>query len=267
MMLITKIEVQKQNKNRFHVYVDKGQGEEYGFSVHEDILIQFGLRKGLELDDFDVIEIQYGDKARKAYHKAIEYLGLKMRSKKEVHDFLMKKNVSEHLIQEVLQLLTEKNYINDQEYANAYVRTQIHTNKKGPQLIQKELEEKGINHSSIDAALSQFTKEKQIDLAYKLAEKYNRKTNQLSSAELKRKMEADLLRKGFSFDIIEIVKEMMPVQQSSEEEWEALSKQAEKATRRYASYDRNMLKQKLKQFLYRKGFSVELIDQYLQEIE
>lgn len=266
-MIITKLEVQKNHSDRFNVYIDKGNGEEYGFSVHLDTLVKFQLRKGLELDELDMIEIQYGDEARKAYNQAIEYLGFKMRTENEVRLYLQKKEFPEHMIEEVIKQLTKQNYLNDKEYAFAYVRTQIRSNKKGPKVIQKELEAKGVESSYIDEALEQFTEELQIQIAYQLAEKFQLKTERLSFTQLKKKMEETLVRRGFAFDIIQIVLEMMPVKQSSDEEFEALVKQAEKALRRYERFDDYTKKQKLKQTLYRKGFSLELINRYIEEIE
>ncbi|WP_243291565.1 recombination regulator RecX [Bacillus sp. FJAT-47783] len=266
-MYITKIEVQKNNSDRFNIFVNKGKGEEYGFSVHKDTLVKFGLRKGLELDDIELIEIQFGDETKKAYNSAIEYLGFKMRTEQEVRRHLRKKEVGEHIVDDVIKQLTGQNYVNDEEYASLYVRTQIRSNKKGPIVIQKELEEKGVKPSYIKAALKQFTKEMQIDIAYKLAGKFQSKTERLSFIQLKQKIEETLIRRGFSFEIIQTVLEMMPVEQSSDEEWGALIKQAEKAMKRYDRFDGYTKKQKLKQSLFRKGFSIELIERYIDEIE
>ncbi|WP_243388073.1 recombination regulator RecX [Bacillus kexueae] len=267
MITITKLEVQKYDTNRLNVYIDKGFGEEYGFSVHKDTMIKFGLRKGLELDEVDLIEIEYGDEARKAYNKAVEYLGYKMRTEEEVREHLLKKEYDEHIVEDVVNKLQKQGYINDEEYAFAFVRTQIRSNKKGPSVIRKELEGKGVHSTYIQAALKEFSEEKQVEIAYQLAEKFQKKTERLSFIQLKQKIEETLVRRGFSFKIIQIVFEMMPVEQSSDEEWEALKKNAEKAMRRYDRHDDYTKKLKVKQALYRKGFSLELIERYLEEIE
>lgn len=266
-MFITRIEVQKNNPKKFNIYVNKGHEEEFGFSVMEDTLVKFGLRKGLELNEFDVIEIQYGDEMRKAYNQAVEYLGYKMRTKKEVYEHLSNKNVSEQIVLEVLQYLIDQKYIDDEEYVKAYVRTQINTSKKGPLMIKKELQEKGITDSMIEEALTQYTNEQQIDVAYKIAEKYLTKSENISFLQMKQKIEQSLLRKGFPFSIINIVLDMLPKEENDEKEWMAICTQAEKAKRRYAKYDPYTATQKLKQFLYRKGFSMDLIERYMNENE
>lgn len=91
MAVITKIEVQKRSKERFNIYIDKGQGEEYGFSVNEVILIKHGLQKGLEIDEIALGNILYNEEVQKAYLQAISYLSYQMRTKLEIEDFLRKK--------------------------------------------------------------------------------------------------------------------------------------------------------------------------------
>lgn len=93
MAVITKIEVQKRSKERFNIYIDKGQGEEYGFSVNEVILIKHGLQKGLEIDEIALGNILYNEEVQKAYLQAISYLSYQMRTKLEIEDFLRKKKL------------------------------------------------------------------------------------------------------------------------------------------------------------------------------
>lgn len=91
MAVITKIEVQKRSKERFNIYIDKGQGEEYGFSVDQVILMKHGLQKGLEIDEIELGNILYNEEVQKAYLQAISYLSYQMRTKQEIEDFLRKK--------------------------------------------------------------------------------------------------------------------------------------------------------------------------------
>lgn len=91
MTVITKIEVQKRSKERFNIYIDKGQGEEYGFSVNQSILMKHGLQKGLEIDEVALGNILYNEEVQKAYLQAISYLSYQMRTKQEIEDFLRKK--------------------------------------------------------------------------------------------------------------------------------------------------------------------------------
>ena len=137
MAVITKIEVQKRSKERFNIYIDKGQGEEYGFSVDQVILIKHGLQKGLEIDEIELGNILYNEEVQKAYLQAISYLSYQMRTKQEIEDFLRKKEVGQAIISEVVSKLLHDRYINDKEYAVLYTRTQSNVNRK-VQLLLKE---------------------------------------------------------------------------------------------------------------------------------
>ncbi|MBO1515571.1 recombination regulator RecX [Metabacillus bambusae] len=263
MAIITKITAQKHSDDRLNIFLDDGTGEKYAFSVDQDVFIKYNLQKGKELDEFDISEIQYGDEIKKAYNKALEFLSYRMRSIKEVEDHLRKKEYNDAIIQEVIFKLKEYRYVDDLEFALAYVRTQWQTNGKGPSVIKRELAGKGIEQAFIEQALLQYTQSAQIEEAVNHAEKVLKKNNKLSNVQLKQKLEQHIMRKGFSYDIISIALEEVKVEQEESEEWAALQKHAEKAKKRYQNEDSYHYKLKMKQFLFRKGFSIEIIDQYL----
>lgn len=267
MAIITKITAQKHSDDRLNIFLDDGKGEKYAFSVDQDVFIRFNLQKGKELDEFDIIEIQYGDEVKKAYNKALEYLSYRMRSIKEVEDHLRKKEYNDTIIQEVVFKLKEYRYVDNLEFANAYVRTHWQTNGKGPSVIKLELAGKGIEQAYIEQALTQYDKSAQIKEAINHAEKVMKKNNKLSTVLLKQKLEQFLMRKGFSYDIISVALEEVKVEQNESEEWSALQKHAEKAKKRYQNEDPYQYKMKMKQFLYRKGFTIEIIERYLDEEE
>lgn len=171
MAVITKIEVQKRSKERFNIYIDKGQGEEYGFSVNQSILMKHGLQKGLEIDEVALGNILYNEEVQKAYLQAISYLSYQMRTKQEIEDFLRKKEVGQAIISEVISKLLHDRYINDKEYAISYVRTQSNVNQKGPTVIRRGLLSKGVQDLIITHSLQEYPKEKQIENALFLIEK------------------------------------------------------------------------------------------------
>lgn len=262
--IITKITAQKKTDDRLNIFLDDGSGEKYAFSVDQDVFIKYNLQKGKELDEFDIIEIQYGDSIKKAYNKALEYLSYRMRSIKEVREFLSKKEYNDSVIAEVIIKLKDYKYVDDLEFAIAYVRTQWQTNGKGPTVIKRELYEKGIDQPFVEQALSLYNENAQIEEAISHAEKVLKKNNKLSTVLLKQKIEQHLVRKGFSFQIITIALEEVQFEQDESEEWSALEKHAEKAKKKYQNEEPYQYKMKMKQFLYRKGFPIELIEKYLE---
>lgn len=267
MAIITKITTQKKNQDRFNIFMDYGKGEEYAFSVDSNVLIKFQLKKGMELDDFSFLEIQYQDDIRKAYNLAIHYLARRMRTEKEIKDYLLQKEMEEPAVNEALHKLEDQKYINDEEFAFSYVRTQKNTTDKGPGVITSELKEKGISQVVIQNALKEYPQPEQIEKATKLSEKFFIKNKKESERILRQKAEQMLLRKGYPFAVIQIAINEVEVEKNHDDEMEAIQYQGDKAQRKYSKYTGFEYEQKMKQALFRKGFSMELIEKYLAENE
>lgn len=267
MAVITKISVQKHNKDRYSIFTDNGSGEEYAFSVDEDVLIKHQLKKGMELDDLSVTEMLYQDDIRKAYNSAINYLAHRMRSEGEVRDYLKKKEVAEPVIQEAIHKLKQFKFLNDEEFSAAFVRTQLNTTDKGPEVIKKELKEKGVSPDIISEAIEEVSFDGQLEKAIKLSGKYAQKNNKDSSRILKQKIEQMLQRKGYSFAIIRAALEETEIEKEEDSEMDALRYQGEKLHNKYARLSGREYRQKMKMALYRKGFPMELIDEFIAEKE
>lgn len=265
MPIITKITFQQKNKDRYNIFIDDGHGEKYGFSVDEDVLIKFNIKKGLELDEYTLTEIQFADDIRKALNLAIHHLARRMRSEGEIRTFLLKKEVDELIINEVIYQLTEMRYINDEEFANAYIRTQMNTTDKGPDVIKRELIEKGVHRKNYEQPLSMFTVEQQVEKALLLAKKYVEKNQRDSHQVLIQKTKQMLMRKGYHQDAIQIVMDEASFEKETDQEMTALRIHGEKAHKRFAHLQHIEYTQKMKQTLYRKGFSLDLIEQFLLE--
>ncbi|MGE6631781.1 recombination regulator RecX [Bacillus sp. NPDC077027] len=263
MPFITKISAQQNRTDRVNIFLD----EKYAFSVDMDVLVQHELKKGMELDESDMIEIQFGDSVKKGFQQAVDYLSYRMRSIKEVTDYLKKKEVPAPAISEIIHKLKHFKYINDLEFAEAYVSTHRKTNSKGPAVLKRELKQKGIEDDFIEQALIQYSQDLQLEEAVKQVQKLVKKEKNRSSKEIEQRIKLQLQRKGFSFDLIDkALQEAYDGQEESIEE-EALNYMLEKAIRKVGydgSYEKKM---KVKQFLYRKGFDLDAIDQVLNKGE
>ncbi len=267
MPVITKITAQQKSRERYNIFMDFGKGEEFAFSVDEDVLIKFQLKKGQELDDFSLMEIRYHDEIRKAYNTAIGYLSRVIRSEKEIKDFLVKKETEDPVINEVIHKLKTQKYIDDQDYAYSFVRTQMNTTDKGPDLIRMELRERGIDKNFIEMSLQEFSLEQQLEKAAKLCQKFLQKNTKESSKALKQKLESLLVRKGYPFDVINLAVSEAAQDGKTEDQFEAIRYQGEKLCRKYSHLNGFEFDQKMKQALYRKGFTFDVIEEYVSRLK
>lgn len=262
--VITKISVGKKNKNRYNIFIDQGKGEEYGFSVSEEVLIKMNLKKGMTIDDLDIMEISNQEDIQKGFSLSLHYLSHRMRSETEIVRYLKEKEYEDHIIKEVIHKLYNLQFLNDKAFAEALVRTRLNAGEKGPTIIKQELKLKGINEEYINLAMKLYTHDLQVEYAEKAINKLAKRKANTSTVELKRKIEQTLIRKGFSSFIIEEAIKSVDISQDENQEWESLVKNGEKAHKKYSKYSGYEYEQKMKSALYRKGFSIEQIEQFLE---
>ena len=175
----------------------------------------------------------------------------------------LRKRSGQAIISEVVSKLLHDRYINDKEYAVLYTRTQSNVNRKGPTVIKRELLNKGVQDLIITHSLQEYPKEKQIENALFLIEK---KKNLIKNILLQMKLKLDemLVRKGYSREVIQICLEELKDEKDDEKQQEALHYHGNKYYEKYKKHDGWTFENKMKQALYRKGFSIDEIEIFLQ---
>lgn len=265
-MKITRITTQKKG-NRYNVFVDDGNnGDKYGFSVDEDLLIKFHLRKGLEIDDETARMITEQDHIHKYYHQAINYLSYRMRTEKEINDYLAKKEADPEHIKVIIERLKAEKLVDDEAFANMFVQSRIQTTLKGPDLIKKELMQKGVSGKIASQAIRVFDYGVQYEKALKWVEKKGKQTTKHSYQKQLQQLQLTLRRNGFTQDVITDIISHIKDEKDEDAEWDAIRLHGEKSLRKYskkhAGYE---LRMKIKGALYRQGFPSALIDRFLDE--
>jgi regulatory protein len=262
--VITKISQQKKDLDRYNIFLD----EKYAFSVHESVLVKFGLTKGMSLEDWSIDEMVYEDEIRKAFNRALHYLGFRMRSEYEVKKKLLELGYGEAIILEALVKLKSLGFLNDETYSEALLQTRKNSSSKGPKAIQQEMQKKGIGKELQIKVLESYSEDEQIKIATKLAEKTANSNRSVAPAQLKQKIQNALLRKGYSFDLIKQALATINFDRE-EDEWTAIADSiGEKAWRRYSSkFSGRDLNDKVKQAMYQKGIPFERIDQFIDKKE
>ncbi|WP_046174807.1 recombination regulator RecX [Domibacillus indicus] len=260
MGIITKIAMQQKRVDRYNIEIDGN----YAFSVDEAILIEFDLKKGKPVTEAEITEIKIRDGVQRGINTAVNFLSLRMRSKKEVLDYLRKKEIDPGSWEEIMSRLESMGYLNDEQFADAYIKTQIQTTEKGPAVILRELKEKGVEDHIAFSLIEQFTEEEQAAKAASLFHKQRKKYKHDSAFLQKKKAEQHVMAKGYSADIL---KKASTEQELDEEaEMDALMHQTAKAHRRYRSLEEREYRQKMKMALYRKGFDLSDIDRAIDSL-
>lgn len=282
-MIISKIERQKKDKQRYSLFVD----DQFLLGIDEAVLIHFSLHKGQEVSEELLAEIREAEYHQKVYSKAIHYISYGLRTIKEMRDYLAKipalneeelrsetgkegsgevATIDDSLISDIIERLLGQQYLNDLVYGQSYVRTSALINRKGPSTIYQELIRKGLTEQEILQALEEYPTDQQIENIQHLAQKYIRTKKNVPFKMLKNKLFEHLLIKGFDSDLIKQEMDQLDFDYSEDHQDDLLNKTAEKLVRtrqkKYSGYD---LRNKVKEGLYRKGFDFEAINYWLED--
>lgn len=190
MAKITDISYQKRDKNRCNVSVDG----EYDFAVSLEQVIKYKIKVGTEFTDLELNEIKLEGEKEFALKKALNYISKALKTKKQVIIYLKGKGYSDKAVYYVIDKLKEYNFINDEEYAKAY----LENNKtEGKKLVDYKLMMKGVNKNDILNAREGFL-DSSKEIAENLADK--RLKNKAITSELLQKTYRYLIGKGFSYE-------------------------------------------------------------------
>ena len=198
-MIITNITSQR-DPERVNIFIDN----EFAFGLFYSTKEELGLKKGMELDDALLERIKSKDELQSAKSKAYQYLSFRQRSQKELEDHLLKKEFSQTTVDCVINMLSDAGYINDLDFAKAYVRDKTTFKNFGPYRIKNELSQKGISKDLIEQALQQEYQEELQELVDLVKSKYSSILHDRSEKRFRR-IGGFLQRKGHSYDTIKKV--------------------------------------------------------------
>ncbi len=198
---ITALRFQKRNKDRVNVYLDGRFA--FGLAAIEAARLQVGQTLG----DADVARLRNQDEIERAYERALNFLSYRPRSEAEVRRNLRGKNLEEKAVEGVIERLTRAGLLDDREFARYWVENRLQFKPRGVRALRQELWEKGVPDAVIAEAIEGFDEE---DAARRVAEAGARRMAHLESRDFRRKLNAYMARRGFSYAVIRpLVEEML----------------------------------------------------------
>lgn len=130
---------------------------------------------------------------------ALKKLSYRAYSQKEMEEYLKKAGYNREQRQAVLNQLIQWGYLDDRKLASSWCEYYLQHKPMGYSLIYNKLQQKGIPHDCIVAALEDYDNIKELELAGRLAEKFLlRRVKNEQNSKTKEALARHLSRKGFS---------------------------------------------------------------------
>lgn len=206
MAKITKIEIQKRNKERVNLFLDG----EYAFSLSLELMYKEGLKVNQEVNINILKALAKKESYIRCKESALRIIERNYKTEKEVRDKLKLKGYEDDDIDSSIEFLKNYNFLNDYNYTKAFIKDKI--NIQGSQKIKYNLIKKGISKEIVQEQLSSINKDDEKITALNLAKKKLNIINKSENDEYKisGKLYRFLISKGYGYDIVkEVVKEVM----------------------------------------------------------
>ncbi|WP_277221084.1 regulatory protein RecX [Peptoniphilus vaginalis] len=191
-MIISNISFEKK---KFHVSFDNGEE----IKISEDTLVNFGLYKGQEVEEVFVENLKFEDEKSEALLLSYKFLQ-RNKTRQQLVDYLYKNKIQRDIINLILPMLEEKNYLNDEDYARRYLSDALNIKKYGKIKSRYMLMSKGIDKNIIEKVMKNYDYELEYMNALELIEKRISKDEtdpkKINSAK------NYLQGRGFEFEII-----------------------------------------------------------------
>ncbi len=187
--------IKKENK-RYNLGILDDNQISY-FKITEDLLIEMRFLSLKDITKEEYLLFLSKIPLDSMIYTAINYLNKRQKSEKEIREYLFDKTNSINLINQTVEYLKNKGYLNDELYFKNIVDYLIYTKREGILKINEKLKEIGLS------GYINYPNEALKDNIQFLLKKYSEKCNGLDKNKAIEKSKRFLLGKGYTLEQIE----------------------------------------------------------------
>jgi len=177
-------------------------------------LVKLDLARGDSITPESLERLELASETARARKSALNLLAHRARSRSEIEQRLHRKAYGQASIDGVMEWLNGMGYIDDQAFAEAFVRDRMRLRPRGRRALVAELAQKGIDREMAETVIADLTEAESglpsfQDAAAAFTEKWVRTRGKRHKDRWARRraLYSALARKGFSSDIIRTVME------------------------------------------------------------
>lgn len=246
------LKIKKLSKGRYKLTFDDGSD----MTLYEEVVVKNLLLVGKEIDLEAQKVITNENHQASSYHQALQYIEKRRRSKVEMNEYLLKKGFDEALIEATINRLEKEGYINDKEFAKAYINDKLHLSNDGINKIRRNLANYKVSESVIEQALHDSDTHDLNDKLDKLIARQIRLNTKYSGNILKNKILNYLINLGYDSDTIleKLNTHQLKNNTNIQKEYQKLYS---KYSKKYEGYKLDMT---IKQHLFQKGYDAQEIE-------
>lgn len=250
--------IKKVNGNKYKIELDNAEK----IITYDEVILKNNVLFDKEIDNEKLNQINVDNSFYHIYNKVLNYVSKRIRSEKEIREFLKKYELEYFDNEEMIDKLKESNFLNDISFMKAYINDRIYLSNYGPYKIRKELIDHNIDESLIDNELYKINDEVIHNKLQKIITKKISSNKKLSSSLLRQKLMGELINLGYDKEMILTIYG----EWSNGNDLTILKKEYETAYKKMSKkYSGKELVFKIKGKMLQKGYSIEEISNIINE--
>lgn len=189
---------EKIGVDKYRLYLDNGEViDTYNHVILENDLL---LKKELDLPLYHKILVD--SRIGEYYYASSKYISVRVRSKKEIRDYLKRKNVSDEDIEVVISKLVKNKLLDDEYFCKCFIKDKLKFTNWGEYRIKLELKKHNIDENIIASYAHLFNSDIIYEKIEKIVEKQIKSNRKLDNYKLRNKLYYHLLNLGYSSNVV-----------------------------------------------------------------
>ena len=179
---------------KYRLYLDNGEI----IDTYDDVILENELLLKKELDEHLYNKILIDTNLQEYYNACVKYIQTRLRSTKEIDDYLKRKQVTEEDRIFIIEKLTKKGLLNDKYFTKCFIHDKLKFTNMGEYRIINELKKLNISTPIIEENKYLFNEEIIQEKINKKIEKAIKSNHKLDNYKLRNKLYNSLLRDGYN---------------------------------------------------------------------
>lgn len=195
-MKIEKIE--QISKIKYRLYFSNGEVVD----TYEEVLVKYHLLSKLEISKELYSNLIHGTEFFEYYMMCLKYIEVRLRSVKEIKDYLFKKKVSQEMSEEIILKLLKEGYLNDEKFCECFIKDKVRFTTMGSYRIKMELQKYEISNEVIEKYSYLMDEEIMREKILKIIHKQICSNRKLDCYKLRNRLYRQLLNLGFEHSLV-----------------------------------------------------------------
>ena len=124
----------KVGTNKYRIYFDNNS-----LLLYEDVILKYNLLYKKDIDSDLLLEIDKENLKASIYDVSLKYISIRMRSIKEMREYLNRKKFDNKDIEDTINKLINNGLLDNKKFAISFVNDKIHLTNNGIDKIKNDL--------------------------------------------------------------------------------------------------------------------------------